>query len=189
MLSNFQNVSREFCIRTPSTFFTMGGLRRKCHSVLTAKYTSFVILLQMLLTATTHHTHYKTPRSNSRFVEVCHIANDNKSFFCLLLVIIALSLPYSFDRVLNDQELQQHSNFKAWSDFNMQIQCDEPGKQPKSVGYGRKRWRIWYAMCLYGAELPALSLNGIGGYHEVHPPSGARVDEALIPRGNDKEKC
>ncbi len=59
----------------------------------------------VLLTATTHHTHYKTPRSNSCFVEVCHIAKDSKSIFCLLLVIITLSLPYSFDRVLNDQEL------------------------------------------------------------------------------------
>ena len=108
LLSNFQNVSGEFCIQTPSTFCTLGGLRRKCHSVLSAKYTSFVILLQVLLTATAHRTHYKTPRSK-------------KSFFCFLLVIIILSLPYSFDRVLNDQELRQHSNFNAWLDFNLQI--------------------------------------------------------------------
>ena len=38
------NVSGEFCISAPSTFCTMGGLRRKCHSVvLSAKYTSFVM--------------------------------------------------------------------------------------------------------------------------------------------------
>jgi hypothetical protein len=44
-------------------------------------------------------------------------------------------------------------------------------------------------MCLYGgAERPALSLNGIEGRHEVNPPSGARVDGALIPRGDDKRK-
>ena len=141
--------------------------------------------VQVLLNATAHHTHYKT----SCFVEVCRIANNNKSIFCFFLVIIVLSLPQSFDRVLNDQELRQHSNFKAWSDFNLQIQCDEPGKQPKSVGNGRKRRRIWYATCSNGAELPDLSLNGIEGCHEVHPPSGPRVDGALIPRGNDKRKC
>jgi hypothetical protein len=44
-------------------------------------------------------------------------------------------------------------------------------------------------VCLYGAELPALSLNVIEGCHEVHPPSGARVDGASIPRGDDKRKC
>ena len=62
--------------------------------------------------------------------------------------------------------------------FNLQIQRDEPGKQSNSIGHGRKRRRIWYATCSYGAELPALSLNGIEGCHEVHPPSGARVDGA-----------
>jgi hypothetical protein len=41
---------------------------------------------------------------------------------------------------------------------------------------------------LYGAELRALSLNGIEGCHEVHPPSEARVDEASIPRDNEKRK-
>jgi hypothetical protein len=144
---------------------------------------------QVLLTATTHHTHYKAPRSNSCFVEVCHIANNNKSIFCILLVIIILSLPSSFDRALNDQELRQHLNFNPWSDFNLQIQCDEPGKQLKSIGHGRKRRKIWYAMCLYGAELPALSLYGIEACHEVHPPSGARKYGALIPRGDDKRSA
>ena len=43
-------------------------------------------------------------------------------------------------------------------------------------------------MSSYGAEFPAISLNGIEGCREVHPPSGARVDGASIPRGNDKRK-
>jgi hypothetical protein len=106
----------------------MGGLRRKCHSVLSAKYTSFVI------TATTHHTHYKTPRSNSHFVEVCHIANDNKSFFCLLLVIIALSLPYSFDRVLNDQELRQRLNSRCGWTSICKSSVMNLGNNPRVLG-------------------------------------------------------
>ena len=195
LLSNFQNVSGDFCICTLSTFCTMGGLCRKCHSVFSAKYTSFVVFkcssLQQHITPIT-----RTPRSNSCFVEVCHIANDNKSIFCfLLVVIIILSLPYSLDRVLHDQFCPchigtsgQHSNFKAWLDFNLQIQCNEPGKQPKSAGHGRERRRFWYATGSYGAELPAISLNGIESRIEVHPPSGTRVDGASIPRGNDKRK-
>ena len=149
----------------------MGGRRRKCHSILFSKIHKFCYF-QVLLSATAHHTHYKTPRSNSCVVEVCQ-----KAIFCFLLVIIVLSLPSSIDRVLNDQELQQHSTFKGWLDFNLQIQCAEPGKQPKSIGHGRKHRRIWYATSLYGADLPALSLNGIEGCHDVHPPSGQELME------------
>ena len=128
LLSNFDHASREFLVRSRSTFCTTDVLRRKCRSVFQRNTRVLLISAPPHCNNTSQHQLQARTLHNSCFVEVCHIADDNKSIFCFHLIIIVLSLPYSLDILLHDQELRQHSNFKTWADFNLQIQRDEPGK-------------------------------------------------------------
>lgn len=154
LLSNFDHASRDFLVRIRSTFCTTAVLRRKCRSVFqrntqvllisgrphcnntsqhqlqarTLHNSCFVEVCHIADDNKAKHPPFEETTSNSCFVEVCHVADDNKSIFCFHLIIIVLSLPYSLDILLHDQELRQHSNFKTWADFNLQIQRDEPGK-------------------------------------------------------------
>ena len=105
LLSNFDHASRDFLVRIRSTFCTTAVLRRKCRSVFQRNTQVLLISGRPHCNNTSQHQLQARTLHNSCFVEVCHIANNNKSIFCFLLVIIVLSLPYSVDRVLNDQEL------------------------------------------------------------------------------------
>jgi hypothetical protein len=74
--SNFDDVSREFCVRSPSTFRTTGELRRKGRSVF--QRNTQVLLANHCNNTSQHQLQARTLR-NSCVVEVCHIADNNKA--------------------------------------------------------------------------------------------------------------
>lgn len=79
LLSNFDHASGEFLVRSRSTFCSTGELRRNCRSVFQRNTQVLLISGAPHCNNTSQHQLQARTLRNSCFLEVCHIADDNKA--------------------------------------------------------------------------------------------------------------